>query len=799
MTYAFRKYLNKRGSALFMVLSLMTALMILVMAMYFSVVASRDVQYKVFYQEQAYRSATSLSDAIVAGLKGDSWQTGENSDKLLTAITNMGEDDVITTNGNDFKAFLADAGSKEDQDQLGAYTVTITRMKDETINNETTRVYDVAITTSSGGVLDTTHTFIHVVEPEGEATQGKTNIFTSTGYVPNDVHLDTVETWTDLFYDNEYVVITGESHIYSNLSCGGSLNLDQCSASPGKRNGSDSSYNKPATWAIRNHFTNSTGTTLCMSPSSTDRGLILVGGDLTIEGNFDNADIYVLGNAYYKGGNLNNCRVFINGELRSVGNASPPGFTFYASGKDENISIHASGVWKTMSEADLKANNIMSVSEMAKKLDELTASNDYAKWEINDDAPKKDYYVSCLDPASNDYIGEETIEFDPDHRTYYLDWKSGYTIKDYFGKGQDLNYSPYVIGDIKADWNKEDAENKVNGNTNFATIVIDTGDNEDNQVFLKINANRNFDLDSGDETFTWLPEDIGESSTAGMTVLVRGKGNVVIDVPEGVIYQASDNTSVMHETWYAILGGSVDQYGSTRETLCFRQKYGTADGFLKDPTVTLNFVHTDCNEDCDVCKYTTKTTGTDKCSECGKNVTEVICDEHKMTYTFCLECNPELEPSKNSSGYYGLCANRVERSAVASAVGNLDSTWQSLLKESGDGTTWYYPNTNIFLVSCDESADIRLAYDQDGAAFSNSSFWGFVYAPYMTYKGMGNGSGWTVFGGGMIVADYIIKNFDIYIACYPDQLPEDLMNEKNRSEMLDAIASKSWKISLAGY
>ena len=105
-----------------------------------------------FYQEQAYRSATSLSDAMVAGLKNQSWQTSGTS--LLDAILALDKEGAfITTNGNDFKAFVAD-GTKEEQDQLGAYTVTITRMKDETFSGKTTRVFDIAITTSSGGVLD---------------------------------------------------------------------------------------------------------------------------------------------------------------------------------------------------------------------------------------------------------------------------------------------------------------------------------------------------------------------------------------------------------------------------------------------------------------------------------------------------------------------------------------------------------------------------------------------------------------------------------------------------------------------
>ncbi len=785
MAYAFRKYLNKRGSALFMVLSLMTALMILVMAMYFSVVASKDVQYKVFYQEQAYRSATSLSDAIVAGLKGNSWQTATGSSPLLTAFTQMSEGDTITTNGNDFKAFVL-TGSKEEEDQLGAYTVSITRMADETISGETTRVYDVAITTSSGGVIDTTHTFIHIQEPETEAQQGKTNIFTSTGYVPNDVFLDTVETWTDLFYDNELVIITGQSHIYSNLYAGGSLTLDMASATPGHQS-------KPATWAIRNNFTSRTNVGL---GTSSEHGLLMVGGDATFGGAvFENADIYVLGDAHFSSGtNFNNCNMYVYGNLVFDSNSTIPS-NVYASGVVNNTGYDIGtkslkGAWRD--NTSLPA-GVMNSHDMATKLDKLTTSQDYYKWTINDDAPAQtDTFIKELFEGGADY-NNVTVEFDAHHTTRYLDWE-GKTLPDYYGQGKPLQYTAVAIDDVVI----TDASGWP-GNTCVA-LVIDTGDDVTNQFIIKVNPNRDLDGDNVNETFEWAPE----QSYSAMTVIVRGKGSVIIDVPEGVTYQASTNTQVMHETWYAVFGGAIsDLYNDgNRETLSYTQNSGSAMSLTTNNT--MHFIHVACDEDC-ACKnnYTVKTTGTDKCpnySECGEHMTVISCTEHAMDYSFCPTCDPGLVPEKDASGkYYGLCSCRIERSQIDAAVGALSPTWQSVLKASGDGTDWYYPNTNIFLVSCDESADIRLATDKYGATFSNASLWGFVYAPYMTYKGMGNSAGWVVFGGGMIVADYVIKNFDLYLACYPDLLPEDLMSASNRADKMDPLASKSWKISLAGY
>ncbi len=787
MTYAFRKYLNKRGSALFMVLSLMTALMILVMAMYFSVVSSRDVQYKVFYQEQAYRSATSLSDAIVAGLKGNSWQTATGSNSLLSAITGMAEGDMITTNGNDFKAFVT-TGTKEEQDQLGAYTVSISRMADENIDNQKTRVYDVAITTSTGGVIDTTHTFIHVVEPEGEASQGKTNIFTSTGYVPNDVYLHGVETWTDLFYDNEYVMITSENHVYSNLYAGGSVVFNKASAVPADKS-------KTATWAIRNNFTNNSDK--FNLGTSTEKGLLLVGGNLTLNGQnakFENMDVYVLGDVYIeKSATLDNsCRFFVGGGLylKSGAGGSNLHCDIYANKIVKSASCNGGnlkGGWLGMDQSAIPS-DAMTSHDMAMKLDALTASIDYAKWKVNDDTPTGKHYIDELSKDSPLY-NKKTISFDKEHQTVYLNWQ-GKVETDYFGQGQHLNYSAVVIDDIVANYDGWDPY--------CPTLVIDTGDDPKNQYFIKTLANRDMDGDDENETFEWAPEtsSTGTNYTT-MTVIVRGKGSVVIDVPEGVTYQASDSTWVIHETWYAILGGAIEQRGAGGDdTLAYTQ--ASKAGLTVNAEKVMDFTHSECDEDCAVCDYQ-ESKG--ECSKCkAQTMITLECDAHDMTYSFCPDCQPAQIPEKSGNKYYGLCANRVERSAVDTAVAGLDATWQSRLIASGDGTDWYYPTNNIFIVSCDESADIRLASDVNGNRFVKQALFGFVYAPYMTYKGEGgNGAGWVIFCGGMIVSDYIISEFDVYLACYPELLPQDLMNAQNRQEMLDPIAPKTWKISLAGY
>ena len=101
MRHTLRKYLSNRGSALFMVLSTMTALLISCTAMYFSVVSSRSTQYAVFYQQQSYQSATSLADAVMAsivsgsgGFEDDDQESGGFS--LIFEDTEMTEGESYT-------------------------------------------------------------------------------------------------------------------------------------------------------------------------------------------------------------------------------------------------------------------------------------------------------------------------------------------------------------------------------------------------------------------------------------------------------------------------------------------------------------------------------------------------------------------------------------------------------------------------------------------------------------------------------------------------------------------------------
>ena len=205
MVQSLRKYLSNRGSALFMVLSTMTALMITCMAMYFAVVSSRTAQVAVFNQQQSYQSARSISDILISGLQTGVLGSGSNDlrDKM---VNGMEEGDVITTNGNGFLS-LNPTETLDDDENIGAYDVTITRLKDEIVDGETNKTFDIAITTSVNGVREVVHNVIHVLPPNPDLPEtAPSQVFAATGYADQDTYIDGGKFLTDMFIDTENAV-----------------------------------------------------------------------------------------------------------------------------------------------------------------------------------------------------------------------------------------------------------------------------------------------------------------------------------------------------------------------------------------------------------------------------------------------------------------------------------------------------------------------------------------------------------------------------------------------------------------
>lgn len=831
MKHTLRKYLSSRGSALFMVLSTMTALLIVVMAMYFSVVSSRSVQYAVFNQEQSYQSAVSIGDAIMAGLKDGT--LGDLRTTLLNMEIYDGTDkNVISSKGNGFEAFGVSGGKNADSN-LGAYDIQIMRLDNDAKGNY---VYDIATTTSVNGVTETVHSQIYITVSGGDVPPMPTQVFASTGYVPNDIYLDNGVMKTDMFFDNENVYVgahgSASMDIGGNLYAGGSIINHSYITNVAE---------KASTWAIRNKYQ----ADYRNITSFKDGSLILIGGDLVLnDGGFSaesgTIDVYVLGDVYltsnttsftninlYVRGNIYFTKTgtwinsfgstYVNGNICLAGGTSKQWVWNPDKGISEEVEVKQDPiVYDPTSGADIGTQLKgatgfngwkkwdddapgMTVAEAATKLDTLTATNVYYKWVINDghidgktytEAKKLDSYVKYIDEDSPD-VNKVTLMYNMTTEDGTI---NGHTVPAYTFVNT-LTYEKGVCeGAIIED------SITVGGNqANTYTLIIDTGDKTDNVFTIRVKGNRDMDGDDdtgedGKETFMWSPD-----TNRNMMVLVKGRGTVVIDIPDGVIYQDDDQQLVMHYGWY-ILGGGKE------ETKNGSLYYESLNAPLPEDKI-LPFIHRECN-----CTYTEETSKTVKCttSDCpnkGKFKKEVYCARHDYTITYCPDCEATLVTKDEDGNYADMCINRVDRDAIDSFLnsnpsiaafmeGDRDESG-NIKKDTNGYPLWYYPTTNIYLVSIGESANIRLAQYVDGTDVKDSAFYGYIYAPYMTFKDKKSSvaGGKVKFCGGLTVLDYVISSSEIYVGCWPERMPADLMGSECY-DALDAVAPKTWKIGL---
>ncbi len=494
MKHTLRKYLSSRGSALFMVLSTMTALLIVVMAMYFSVVSSRSVQYAVFNQEQSYQSSISVADAVIAGLNDG------KLDKLSGEFFKLKVGETKSTNGNGFSSFVA-TGTKDDDVNIGAYDVTVTRLNDE----GEFYVYDFTVTAMVNGVTETTHTLVRLsagtpVPPPA----GKT--FTATGYLPNENWLGRGDYYDEVHIDSEYCILglgygSNESvspMISGDFTAAGSVEINSL-------NQNDSYGGKPRQWAIGGNLKLNKDLALNYAftwlnhGTDTEHTKLIVGGDLYIEDNGGlnippNVDIYVLGDCYMGTSNSKG-NLFVGGRLYAQGNLYGGGVPIWAYSSNGNGYVYLSNtddideyskgpygntndrveMWGDTDET--KA--IFSKDDIIEKLNVAIGSNSYPKWE-----PEVDNIVP-VDIAFNSYGGGDVSGLNDPINGGMIPNNTN-VFKDNALKYSATNKS-CTIGNI---YDVAPLNSYASG-TNDYYIIIDSGDDPENVFTVRLLANRN--------------------------------------------------------------------------------------------------------------------------------------------------------------------------------------------------------------------------------------------------------------------------------------------------------------------
>lgn len=792
MAHTMRKYLNNRGSALFMVLSTMTALMICCMAMYFSVISSRSTQYAVFYQKQSYQSAVSLSDSLLASMI-----TGSGGfEGLGQKIWNLDVGGKITTDANGFKTFDSAGAGADDDNFVGAYMLEATRLPDETLaDGSTVRVFDIIVTTSVNGSKEIYHNIIQMSNPSTpKPLPGPTNVFTATGYVPNSVFLDGGEMKTDVFFDNEDTVLNAyggkKMTLSGNLACGGSLTINKWL---------EIKSDSPTYFAVRDTYTSFANQVITFAaPTGSSeidknktRSTVTIGGDcyLINGAKFQNANVYILGDLHLRGDALDSsCKYFVDGNIylekgqyggywHNLSNVYCNGTVDASQNTGGGINGALAGKW-TGNAQGKETDGLMTVTEMINYLEEKTATVPYYKWVVDTTG-----------------LPEKTITFSTDNDnpspTYLLSYSNS-------EKG-------CIIKDVKM-YNP----NNAGGWKNSCTLVIDTGENPDNIYTIQVKANRDFvDSKPGNDTFCWFPRNTvnggdmwKNNSNMKFQILVMGRGTVIVDIPTGVTYQDDDHLKFMHYGWFALKGGTEYYFGdeaqkSNRAYRLSHTAYIRKDDSGTDADFYSQFIHSGCKSG-DGCSYSTVETEIE-CSVCGNKYVSAVCANHGTVDTYCATCQ-----ASRGVSHVGKCNNHVDKPAV-NAYLNSHPAIKTMM--TGDDGNIVYPNVNIFLVSCDENADIRLSSRAASTAtgdvdvFIQNSFFGYVYAPYVTFKaGPSNtGGGMVRLMGGLTVSDYIIDDSYSILACYPDKLPMELMDDSCFDNILGGLTNKSWKIVLKSH
>lgn len=752
MKHKFRKYISKRGSALFMVLSVMTSLIVTCMAMYFSVVSSRKTQYAIFNQQQSYQSALSLNESLLGAIYSKLEGTnGSGFSELAKAMFNLGVGEKLTTSGNGFSSF--GAGTKEDESQVGAYTAEITMLGSVAEGN----LYDIAVTAMING----TQTIVRQTVVLGSGVTAapvnpgtKLPLFTASGLVPTNSSIGMGAMYADVFYDSEFADLMpyGNQHgtnaqmkILGNLYAAGSLSVNCRISSTYQK---DEFAIKPHKWYIRKDLimSNEGGAGVFsikfpleseIDNSYTDKtNRIIVGRNCTFKSDaqgFANCDLYILGDLIIEPGAKigENVRIFVAGSV--TGSTS-----------GTNIDVYqGEGNWNSAGGV------IFSKSECLSEIASTTGDVKYYDW--NSAYGVIDEYGNKKDIPS---LGSGDLGLSWNYE-YPITWNDSKAVKDANGN----KYLSYTINSIAFTSGKYGDYDNGDG----FKVTIDTGDDPNNVFVIKLNGY----LD-GNTVFSWSPN-YGDWP---VWVITKGKGTVVFEVPDKVTYEnRSYKTTVMHEGW-------LDPFQSHNIR-----------GQVGQTMMKSKFIHHGCGDTC--CVNELKLISGKTCTKedaqgnvCGEPLYRLYCPTHSLDKEVCKKCDANEFTWREEGGKevsYGTCEYRVN------------------LKNSG-----ITPNVNIYLVMCGSESRLKFTPDKNkcdvnGINESLSSFWGFIYAPYATLEysaGLSGGDRIAVVGG-IAVAEFNVNEYHPYVAAYPNRTPDELMPSTCGKHELLSIDGKPWKEAIS--
>lgn len=724
-----------KGSVLFFIIAIMTVMIVLASAVYYSTISAR-AQVEIKYgNEQSYQSAVSLNDLVTEYLNT------KTDDAFVDAIIALSPNKSLTTKGDGTDAFAELAGG------LGDYKITVTKLSgDSGDEKQTIKVETEVLVNGETSTVTSIGEFTLVSKP-----YSFDRFFTSTGYAPNDVVMSGMTVTSTMYLDNEY------SQIGSSQSGNSGINIraEVISAGTLSINNAPINSNGDQTFDI------TAGNNLIMTYNGGQGAMNLNGGRIRVGGNLiqgtsfnykndtdvyvvgdfisgrpsDDSDceIYVNGDAAFFGNETYKGKVYVNGDVYidkevNTGDKFPGGITvggnvYLCSGSSyfgaQKIWIKSHGIddsrIKDYTDASIRfeaknGDNDSAYNALRANMDKARGSNEQAYSYVWPSDSGTCESLTNVKAKINEKVGNPeytnwnmTKKFINDDGTYTVDPinynfgnPSASELERFAGTGSNENqlivsaekFGQYVVmGDMRI----------TNGPWNGYNIVFDTtmpdGNDIDMYVYLPANcymkktppANEwssptySFSNKSEDKSkfncFRWnnQPEGLFDG---WFSVLTKGKGSVIFVIGDGVTYFAQTRVFMGH-------------YNLLKEVL--------PDAIAADGKVT----------------------NTDKFSEAKVSAIMRTTDTDARKQTLFKQ--NILDKYKNSGGIHN----------------------------------------NLFVVAINKNSDVNFDMQYN-------TFCGFIYAPYMTFGAGKSTEGHFAMLGGLIVSDYEMPNTSrVYMATIP--------------------------------
>ena len=304
MKRALLRLKSGRGSVLFFIIAIMSVMIVLASAVYYSAVSARK-QVEIRYgDEQSYQSAISLNDIVTEYLNT------KTEDAFVDAILALAPGSSLTTQGTGTDSFAKLA------EGLGDYKVTVTKISgDSSDEKQTVKIETEVIVNGESSTVTSVGEFTLVSKP-----YSFDRFFTSTGYAPNDVVMSGMTVTSTMYLDNEY------SQIGSLQSGNSGINIKAEVISAGTL----ALNNAPINADGDKTFDITVGNNLIMTYNGGQGAMNLNGGRIRVGGNLiqgtsfnykNDTDVYVVGDLISgRPSDDSNCEIYVTGDAAFFGN-----------------------------------------------------------------------------------------------------------------------------------------------------------------------------------------------------------------------------------------------------------------------------------------------------------------------------------------------------------------------------------------------------------------------------------------------------------------------------------------------